>query len=42
MIQFDLKFEGNIEEQLTFEDNAEYEVKFGNENTEFNLSFEDE
>ena len=42
MITLDITFEGNIEEQLTFEDNADYEVKFGNENTEFSLSFEDE
>lgn len=41
MIQFDLRFEGNIEEQVTFEDDVEYEVKFGNESAEFNLSFEE-
>lgn len=41
MITLDMTFEGNIEEQVTFEDDAEYEVKFGNESAEFNLSFEE-
>ena len=40
MITLDMTFEGNSEEQLTFNSDGEYEVKFGNESTEFNLSFE--
>ena len=40
MITLDIKFEGENEEHLTFEDKVDFEVKFSTLTTEFNLSFE--